>query len=301
MTILGDTRNIPLSESIANSLNQKVKYPEIHDFVDGEFRIRLLTEVTGDDVFVIKSFASPVERNLLEFLFTVDACRRVGAGRVFGICPYLPYMRADHVFRSGEAVPLEVMSDIFDSLKLEEMWTIDPHSIKLPEMFRTEVVDENTVGLFGDKIKELSQDLSKVSVVSPDMGGIRRIRLLAEYLNVPYVTVQKDRDLETGKTVVAKFEGEVREEVYLVDDIISSGGTMVNAAEALLENGAKRATVMATHAVFAQEAKENLQRSSIEKVYVTDSIEVDEDVKFAKLEILSLGEQICKYLRDLSR
>lgn len=300
MIIFGDRLNTSLSESIGKSLNLLVNYPEIHDFSDGEFRVRLATEVTGKSILVARSFAAPVERNLFEFLFIVDACKRLGADKVYGICPYLPYMRADHVFRSGEAVPLEVMSDIFDSLKLASIWTIDPHSIKLPEMFTTPVTDASAMSLFAEKIREdMRGDLSKVSVVSPDMGGIRRIKILADMLGVPYVTVQKDRDLETGSLRVAKIEGALREHVYLVDDMISTGGTMVQAASHLLAKGAKHATLMATHAVFAPGSGSALQNAPVEKVVVTDSISIPAGEAFDKLDVLTIGTLVADFVHSL--
>jgi ribose-phosphate pyrophosphokinase len=130
------------------------------------------------------------------------------------------------------------------------------------------------------------------------MGGIRRIKILSEMLdNAPYATVEKNRDLETGNVEMAKVEGKINDTCFVVDDMISSGGTIVKALDALSEHGAKNLYVMATHAVFSENAPRLLQTSKAKKVYITDSISVPDSKRFRKLEILSIADLIAQELK----
>src|SRR5690606_17819795 len=146
--------------------------------------------------------------NILEFAFLINAFINKGARSVTGIVPYMGYMRADHIFRSGEAVPLEVIIKTIEGVGLSRIWIVDPHSIKIPELFSIPVKADTAVPLFAAKIKEIEPDLEKVSIVSPDMGGIRRLDLLSKELGgVEQVIVNKDRDYETGEIQVAEVKG----------------------------------------------------------------------------------------------
>ena len=122
MFFLGDNNNKPLSEKIASGLSLKTRYPEVISFPDSEMRVRILDDVKGQDVYLLKSLVSPVNDNVFEFQFLIDALLRHGAGRITGIVPYLGYMRADHVFRTGEAVPLEVVIKGIESVGLSRIW-----------------------------------------------------------------------------------------------------------------------------------------------------------------------------------
>lgn len=302
MILFGDHVNKSLSERIGEELGLKVYYPDIHEFPDTEKRVRLLKEVVGEDVLIVKAFEPPVNSHVIEFAFLIDAAKRAGAKRVYGIAPYLAYQRADHIFRSGEAVPLEVVIKMLESTGLERILIVDPHTIKIPEMFSIPVDAQSALPLFADHIKTLSPDLSEVSVVSPDMGGIRRIKILSELLeNASWVAVNKDRDYETGSTVATHHEGDIKKWCFIVDDMIASGGTAVEAVDYLLDRGAEHVYIMVTHPVFAKDAHEKLQNSKAEKIFVTDSLEVAQRQIFEKLEIISLAPLIARTIKEYLR
>ena len=191
----------------------------------------------------------------------------------------------------------------------------DLHSIKVPELFSIPVLHLSALSLFAQKIREIAgssrfmvdgkstmndeqSTINRFVLVSPDMGGIRRIKELSESLgNIPYATIVKNRDLETGKIEDSQLNGEVKGKVaVIVDDMIATGDTTVDAARLLLEKGAEKVFAFATHAVFTKKAHEILQNSQIEKVWVTDTIFIPEEKKFPKLEVISVSEVIAKGL-----
>lgn len=303
MTIVGDSSNKDLSESITSKLGVKVIYPEITVFPDTEQRVRIPEEVAGQKVYLLKSITPPVDSAVMQLTFLVDALNKNGADKVIGIIPYIPYMRADHIFRTGEAVPLEVVISMIQDSRLNEIIIVDPHSIKIPEMFKIPVHDLSALPLFAQKIKELtakSQKPKAITIVSPDMGGIRRLKLLDELLGgVNQVVINKDRNYESGEVRVAEYEGEIRGNCFIVDDIISTGKTVVQAIDTLDQGGAQGIYVFATHPVFSENASELLSKSRAEKIYVTDSIPVPEEKKFDKLEILSIADLVAREIKTL--
>lgn len=300
MHLIGDSLNTQLSDKLGEILHLPVEYPELHIFPDSEKRVRLLQEVVGQDVLIIKSLQAPVDSHLVELAFLIDAAKRGGAESVFAITPYFAYQRADHVFRAGEAVPLEVVIKMIEASGLDRIIVADSHSVKLPDLFIIPTENVSAVSLFAEKIQSLAPDVSNISVVSPDTGGIRSIKILSEMLgNCQWMTINKERDLEVGSVVASGHEGEVKETCFIIDDIISTGETAVEAIEYLIEQGAKTVYVMATHPVFSGEATSLLQNSSAARIFVTDSLGIPEEKRFDKLEILSLAPVIAKKIKEV--
>lgn len=293
MLLIGDLNNRGLAEKIGGELGVSVEYPEIHVFPDGEKRVRVKENVRGEKVLVLKSFCNSVAENILEFCFTVDAVRKTGAKEVIGIIPYLAYSRADHIFRVGEGVPLEIIINIIESAGLTKIVIFDPHSIKIPEMFSVPAETLSAVDVFIQKIKDLGFENNDLTIVSPDMGGIRRADILSEKLGkVDVVSIEKNRDLETGRVESAKVNGRINKTCFIVDDIISTGETVVKAGELLGKAGAQEIFCFATHFVSSDEASRLLAGSNLNKIFVTDSLPIPQEKKIEKLEILSIAKQI---------
>jgi ribose-phosphate pyrophosphokinase len=167
----------------------------------------------------------------------------------------------------------------------------------MPEMFHVPVLDLSALEIFAKKIKDMDLIPNSYTLVTPDMGGIRRIKILSEMLeNAPYATIEKNRDLETGHVEAANVEGKINETCFIVDDMISSGGTIIRGIDALLEQGAKKIFVFATHPVFSEKAPKLLQDSKADKIFVTDSLPLKKSQKFEKLEILSIAPLLAKAL-----
>lgn len=300
MLIVGDPQNKSLSEFIAKKLRIELIYPEITIFPDSEQRVRIPQVVSGQRVYLLKSIIPPVDSAVMQLTFLVDALNKNGADKVIGVIPYIPYMRADHIFRTGEAVPLEVVISMIQDSKLNEIIIVDPHSIKIPEMFKIPVHNLSALPMFARKIQETEPNSNNITIVSPDMGGIRRLKILDELLGgVNQVVINKDRNYESGEVRVAEYEGIIRGKCFIVDDIISTGKTVVQAIDTLNQGGADQVFVFATHPVFSENASELLSGSNAEKIFVTDSIPVPEDKKFEKLEILSTADLIAGVIRTL--
>ncbi len=310
MVLFGDEQNKELSEGLATELKSSLFYPERSErtslaypdivvFPDGERRVRLTEDVVEKDVTFIKtaSITPNVDSFIIETAFLIDAIKRSGANSVTGIIPYTPYSRADHVFRDGEAVPLEVVIHLFEKAGLSKIVFVDPHTIKMPEMFSIDVVNLSALTLFAEEIKKIGFDKDSSVIVSPDMGGLRRMEQLSKMLNnLPFTSIEKDRDYETGKIKASGIHGDVKSTCFIVDDIISSGRTIVQAVDKLKTLGAKRIYVFATHPVMSEKASEILQNSDAEKIYVTDSIPVAKNKRFNKLKILTLSKLIASNL-----
>src|SRR3990167_320111 len=218
MILFGDPSNKALSEEVASKASLEILYPEITVFPDTEQRVRIEGNISGQKVYLLKSITPPVDSAVMQLTFLVDALNKNGADKVIGVIPYIPYMRADHIFRTGEAVPLEVVISMIQDSRHNEIIIVDPHSIKIPEMFKIPVHNLSALSLFAQKIKEIEPNLKNVTIVSPDMGGIRRLKILDELLGggVNQVVINKDRNYESGEVRVAEYEGKTQANFYQV-------------------------------------------------------------------------------------
>ena len=305
MKVFSGSSNKPLAEKIAKNLGLKLSPCEIFIFPDGERRIRILEKVVDEEVVIVQTTSPLPDKNYMELFFLVDAAKRSGAKSITVVVPYLGYQRQDHVFREGEAVSLEVIAETLEATGINKLIVFDLHSIKIPENFSIPVVHLSALPIFAERIKKLFKDYKDSVLISPDMGGIRRIKILSELLdNTPYVAIEKNRDLATGDIESSNFDtkdsgfAKIAKRAIIVDDMISTGGTIVAAVDLLVKNGIKENFVFATHPVFSNESKEILQNSKLAKIFVTDTIKIPENKKFEKLEVLSVAGEIAENLKS---
>lgn len=299
MIFFGDSENKSLSIGISQHLKTNPIFPEITVFSDGERRVRLMQSVLSKDVVFLKtvSVTPNVDSLVVESSFIIDALKRSGAKSITGIFPHFPYSRGDHLFGDGEAVPLEVVIKIFEALGLTKAIFVDPHTVKISEMLSIPSENISALSLFAAKILSLGFDPKNSILVSPDNGGLRRIKALSEAIGkAPYITLEKKRNHSTGTIKIGKLKEKVPPNCYIVDDEIAGGGTVVSAMKVLKASGAKNIYVLATHAVFSGKAPQLLQKSLAKKVIVTDSIPVRRNKMFKKLEVLTLASIIGKNL-----
>lgn len=308
MKLFSGSASRPLALKIAKSLDMKLSPREIKTFADGERRFRIKADVTNEDTVIIQSTNTPVDRNYMELFFMIDALQRSGAKSVIAVLPYLGYQRQDHVFRDGEVVSLEVIVRFLESLKIDSVIALDLHSIKIPELFHIPVTQLSALPLFAETIKSKSfNDLIPIEnsvIVSPDGGGIRRVAQLSKLLgDLPWLAINKERDLQSGQITINGLEGSFHQSdlsgkrALIVDDIISSGKTIMEASEFLKNNGVLSCDVFATHALFSEDAAEALQESYIDSLYVTNAVTIAEEKEFPKLHILSVVDTIAKELK----
>jgi ribose-phosphate pyrophosphokinase len=299
MKIFSGTSNKSLALNTAKDLELPLSGLEIFVFPDGEKRVRVEENVVGEKTVVFQSTSTPADQNYMELFFIVDGLKRSGAEEVVAVVPYLGYERQDHVFRDGEAVSLEVIIETLQRVGVDKLVAVDLHSVKVPELFKIPVLHLSALELFSEKIKELGLTENAV-LVTPDMGGIRRIKLLSEMLNnMPFATVEKNRDLDSGKINDSSMEGDVSgKTAIIVDDMISTGKTIISAEDLLFKNGVKNIVTFATHAVFSENAKDILEKSKSDKIYVTDTIYIPKEKHFNKLEIISVSQTIASGLKS---
>jgi ribose-phosphate pyrophosphokinase len=298
MKIFSGSANLPLAEKIARVLNLTLSSRELFIFPDGERRVWIEDDVLDEDCILVQPTTTSVDEHYMELFFLIDGLKRSGARSVTVVMPYIGYQRQDHIFRSGEAVSLEVVIKLLESLNIDRIVFVDPHTIKIAEMFTIPVSDLSALPLFAEEIKRNNWVEDETVLVTPDMGGIRRIQILSNLLDeMPYVSVVKNRDLETGSLEVSQFEGTVKKRCLIIDDMASSGKTLVEAAELMKKNGAEEVSAFVTHPVFSEEAPELLQNSILEKIYVTDSVLVPQEKQFEKLQILSLAHMIAEEVK----
>ncbi len=291
MKIFSGSSNKILATKVAKDLGHELSPVEIFVFPDLEKRIRIQEKVLDQDCLVIQSASIPPDEFYMELFIMIDALKRSGAKSVKALIPYLGYQRQDHIFREGEAVSLEVIAEILQRVGMTELFTFDLHSPKIPDIFSVPVRHLSALPTFSEMIKK-DFDLKEIVLVSPDMGGIRRIKEVSEMLgNIPYVSVEKNRDLASGAINDTSVSGDVRgKTAIVVDDMISTGITMVDAANLLLDNGALKVYCYATHAVFAKDADKIMQGSRIERVIVSDTIAIPAYKLFPKLEVVSVAK-----------
>ncbi|HXS14704.1 MAG TPA: ribose-phosphate pyrophosphokinase [Candidatus Saccharimonadales bacterium] len=300
MKIFGGNANRYLTEEVAKSLNVPLSLIDVHVFPDGERRIRIHDRVVGQKVAVIQPASTPVDTNYMELFLIVDALKRSGAEHVTAVVPYFGYQRQDHVFRDGEAVSLEVVIKILEMLKIDKLVSFDMHSIKIPDMFHIPVAHLSALPLFAHEITRRKWHTKDTLLVSPDMGGIARIKKLSELLgNMDYIALEKNRDLSTGAITVDDIDEDSikgKKRAILVDDMISSGNTILLGASKLHLLGIEEISVFATHPVFSVDAPAKLQESLIQHVFVTDTVSISLDKQFKKLIVLSVADMIAKEL-----
>lgn len=297
MLIFSGGSNKELAAKIAADLGLSLGQLEIITFPDNENRVRVIDRVVDEDVVVIQSTGITPNLYYMELFFILDSLKRSGARTITLVIPYLGYQRQDHIFREGEAVSLEVIIRILEELGVTKVISFDFHSVKIPELFKVPVTDLSALPVFADKINEMNKE--DLVLVSPDMGGIARIKKLSELTgNLPFVSIVKNRDLDTGDIESAEINGEVKKRAIIVDDVASTGKTLIAAANLLKEHGVEEVDVMVTHAIFAKNASTEIQESIINKVIVTDSISLPPKRKFEKLEVLSVSSLIAETLRN---
>lgn len=194
-------------------------------------------------------------------------------------------------------MPLQVVIHMFENAGLSKVVFVDPHTIKMPEMFKIEVVNLSALPVFAKKIEELKFDPKNSVIVSPDMGGLRRLEQLSHLLHgLPIASIEKERNYDSGSISASAFNGEIKPTCFVIDDIISSGRTIIQAIDQIADRGGKHIYIFATHPVLSEDAVKLLKNSKAERIFVTDAIPVLEEKKFDKLEVLSLSDTISKAL-----
>ena len=293
MKIMAGNSNLPLAQAIADYLKLPLTDASVRRFADDEVFVEIHENVRGEDVFVVQSTSAPANDHLMELLICIDALRRASAARITAVTPYFGYARQDR--KPGPRTPIsaKLVANLITKAGADRVLAVDLHAGQIQGFF-----DIPTDNLYAAPV--MAADIlartggENLMVVSPDVGGVVRARALARRLNnAPLSIVDKRRD-KPGVSEVMNIIGDVKGwDCILIDDIIDSGGTLCNAAQALIDAGAKSVTAYLTHGVLSGAAAERVEKSALKELVITDSIQPTEATQAAgKIRILSIASLV---------
>ena len=300
MKLLSGTGNLELSKKIAQNLKLKLVNSNIKRFADGEIYVEINENIRGNSIFVIQSISTPANDNLMELLICIDALRRSSAKNITAVIPYFGYARQDRKVVPRTAISAKLVSNLITNAGAHRIVTVDLHAGQIQGFFDIPVDNLFSTPIFSKHIKKYISN-KNIICVAPDVGGVERARALGQKLNVGLAIIDKRRPAP-GKSQVMNIVGNVKgKNCLLVDDIIDSGGTIVNAAKALKEKGAKDVYVYVTHGVLSGNAVEQINNSKIKKLILTDTIDNSNKIKkSSKIVVLSISNLMAEAIKRIS-
>ena len=300
MKLLTGNSNKNLSKKISKFLKTKLVNSSIKKFADGEIYVEINENIRGNSIFIIQSISSPANDNLMELLLCIDALKRSSAKNITAVIPYFGYARQDRKVVPRTSISAKLVSNLITKAGADRVVTVDLHAGQIQGFFDIPVDNLFTTPIFARHIKKNVKS-NNVICVAPDVGGTERARALGKLLDVGLAIVDKRRPAP-GKSQVMNVIGNVKGKTcIIVDDIIDSGGTIVNAAKALKDRGAKEVYVYITHGVLTGEAARKIKTSSIKKLVITDTIDNSEKSnKFNNIEVLSIANLMGEAIKRIS-
>jgi len=295
LRLLAGEANPELARKIGEALQEPVSAMRITRFADGEYDVKIGESVRGADVFLVQPTCQPVSENLIQLFIILDALRRASAGRVTAVIPYYGYARKEKKTQARDPISAKLMADIITLAGANRVIALDLHADAIQGFFDIPVDHLTAEKLIVDYIKKLR--LPNAVIVSPDIGGAKRVGDVARLLDLPIAFAYKRRpkdDVVSEQRVVGEVQGM---DAVIVDDLISTGGTLVGVSQALRAEGATSVRVLATHGVLAGDAVEKLVNSHLEEIVITDSIPLPPDKQHAKIKVLSVAPLLAEAIR----
>ena len=303
MKIIAGNSNLQLAEEIASHCFATLVPAEIKSFADGESSVEFLENIRGEDVFIIQSTSTPVNDNLMELLIMIDAARRSSASRITAVMPYFGYARQDRKSASRTPITAKLVSNLITKAGADRVLTMDLHAGQIQGFFDIPVDDLTSRITFAKDIKRrLGKKAYNNSTVfvSPDAGGTIRARKFADMFHSDIAIVDKRRP-KAGSSEVMNLIGDVKgQHAIIVDDIVDSGGTLCNAAQAIIDAGALSVRAYITHGVLTGEACQKVEKSVLEELVITDSIEFRCPVDLKKTRQVSVSKLFGEAIRRVS-
>ena len=300
MKILAGTSNPKLCKDIARNLKLKLVNTNIKRFADDELYVEINENIRGNTIFVIQSTSNPANDNLMELLICIDALKRSSAKNITAVIPYFGYARQDRKVVPRTAISAKLVSDLITHAGANRILSVDLHAGQIQGFFNIPVDNLFSTPIFARHIKR-NIKLNNLICVAPDVGGAERTRALSRRLNTNIAIIDKRRP-KPGQSEVMNIVGDVKnKKCVIIDDIIDSGGTIVNAAKALKDKGAKDVYVYITHAVLSGPAVEKIEKSNIKKLITTDTIDNAKKINNSKkIEIISIAPMISEAIKRIS-
>jgi ribose-phosphate pyrophosphokinase len=304
MKLVTGNSNRALAEAVASYLELPLTDCTVKRFADKEVYVEVHENVRGEDVFILQSTSFPANDNLMELLILTDALRRSSARRITAVLPYFGYARQDRKSASRTPISAKLVANLITEAGVNRVITLDLHAAQIQGFFDIPTDNLYSAPVMTRDIKD-NYDNSKVMIVSPDVGGVARARAIAQRIGADLAIVDKRRP-KAGVSEVMNIIGDVSgQHCILIDDIVDSGGTLVNAAEALLKAGALEVSAYITHGVLSNGAAEKIAASKLKELVITDSIEETDLVQTAsnirRISIAPLiGEAIARTASEQS-
>jgi ribose-phosphate pyrophosphokinase len=289
-----------LAQEVADELDAELVPTRAENFANGEIYVRFEESVRGSDAFVIQSHTTPINEWIMEQLIMVDALKRASARRITVVIPFYGYARQDKKHRGREPISARLVADMFKTAGADRLMAVDLHTAQIQGFFDGPVDHLWALPLLANYIQE-KYSTTNMTIVSPDAGRVRVADLWADRLGATLAIIHKRRDPNVANQVrVHEVVGEVEGRTCLVvDDMIDTAGTITQAAEALIANGADRVIVAATHAVLSGPAVDRLKNSQIGEVVVTSTLPIPEERRFDKLTVLSIAPLLARAIHEV--
>jgi ribose-phosphate pyrophosphokinase len=300
MKLVTGNSNLKLAKNISDYVGIDLSKCDVKRFADKEIFVEMQENVRGEDVFVIQSTSFPANDNLMELLIIIDTLKRASAKRITAVIPYFCYARQDR--KPGPRTPItsKLIANMIDKAGANRVLTMDLHAGQIQGFFDIPTDNLFAAPTLTSNIKNKIKDNSPI-VVSPDVGGVVRARIIASRIGADLAIVDKRRE-KAGASEVMNIIGDVSgRSCFIIDDIVDSAGTLCNASHALLEQGAIDVYAYVTHGVLSGEAVERVNKSSLTKLIVTDTIEEsDLVIKSDKIEVISISSLLGEAIKRIS-
>lgn len=297
MKVISGTSNLPLSQDIAKQLDIPLGDAEITRFIDNECRVYVREEVEGEDVYVVQSLSKVADQHVVELCLIGQALKDLGAKRVTAVIPWMGYSKQDKAFRKGEAVSAQLVARFIESAGFDNVIAVELHSENVLPYFFVPVTEISTHKLLADALPSGILYEGAV-VVSPDKGGKSRSERFAKETRFDVAYLEKNRDVTSGAVSVVGIDGDVSgKTVVIFDDIINTGATAIKTSSFVKSKGARAVIFLATHAVFAGNASEELSKSIIDRVIVTDTIRISKEKSFEKLSVIGVASLLAEAIK----
>ncbi len=297
--VLSGTANPKLAEDVVKNMNLKLGDMEIRRFADGEVFVQVGESVRNKDVYVIQPTGRPSSNeNWMELYCIIDALKRASAKRITAVIPYYGYSRQDRKNEPRVPITAKLVANLLTESGVGRVLSLDLHAAQIQGFFDIPVDHMQSKNIFLEKIRK-DLDISNSIIVSPDIGGIGRARLIAKALKLDIAIIDKRRD-RANECEVMNIIGDVKgKDAIIIDDIIDTGGTLIKSINALKQSGMRKIFVFITHAVCSGDVYERINASEIEKLYITDSLRVINERLGNKIEVISVAPAIADAIRHI--